>query len=192
MTEMTTSRSRSFRRSPFGYRRSQVDAYVAEVESARRDLEAEIERLRPAEPLTRVGSDIAALMTSFAETVSALRDRVNTDAEGVRLEAEAYAETRRAEADRLYEEAGRNAAAAASEMINQARAEVAALAGQQLTIAEALERAAQGITASRQALSHLSLKVQSAPVVVVPEPSTTIEEPEAHGGHPAWPTTATG
>jgi cell division septum initiation protein DivIVA len=189
---MTSSGGRAFGRSPFGYRRSQVDAYLADVESARRGLEAEIERLRPAEPLTRVGSDIAALLTSFAETVSALRDRINTDAERLRLEAEAYAETRRVEADRLYEEARRDADAAASEIVNQARAEVAALAGQQLTIAEALERAAQGITASRQALSHLSFKVQSAPVVVVPEPSTTIEEPGAHVGQPTWPTTATG
>jgi hypothetical protein len=192
MTETTaTSGRRPFGRSFFGYRRSSVDAYLADLDVARRGMEAEIDRLRPAEPLTRVGDDIAALLTSFAETVSTLRDRVGVDAERIRLEAEAYAADRRAEADRLFEEARRSASVTASELLNQARAEVAVLADHQLSIAEALDRAADGITASRQVLAHLAVEAQSG-VVVVPESTAATPPPAVHALEPSWPNAAAG
>jgi cell division septum initiation protein DivIVA len=187
----TTSGGRAFGHSLFGYRRSSVDAYFADVDAARRGLEAEIERLRAAEPLTRVGDDIAALLTSFAQTVSTLRDRVNEDAERLRQDAEAYAADRRAEADRILEEARRSASVAAGELLNRARAEVASLAGHQLTIAEALDRAAEGITASRQVLAHLVVEAQSG-VVVVPESSPPVPQPPVQELQPTWPSAAAG
>ena len=191
MPEMTTSGGHPFGRSLFGYRRSTVDAYLLDVEVARHALEAEVRRLQPAEPLTRVGEDIATLLTSFAETVSALRDRVNSDAERVRLDAEAYAAGRRAEADRLLEEARRSASVAAGELLSEARAEVALLAEHQLTITEALDRAAEGISASRRALSHLATEAQSS-VVVVPEAGTTSTDRPADQPLPNWRNAAAG
>jgi hypothetical protein len=175
-----THRSRDFRRSLFGYRRSTVDRYVVEVEDARSSLEAEVARLRPAERLTRVGDDVATLLTTFAETVSTLRDRITAESEQVRRDADAYAEARRAEADRVLQEARRSAGAAAAELVSQARAEVATIAEYQLTIAEALDRAADGIAASKQALSHLSNESRPDHVVVLPTP-----EPET-----SWPSAA--
>jgi hypothetical protein len=175
-----THRRRDFKRSLFGYRRSAVDRYVTEVEGARSSLEGEVERLRPAERLSRVGDDVATLLTTFAETVSTLRDRTTAESEQVRRDADAYADERRAEADRVLHEARRSAGAAAAELVREARAELASIAEYQVTIVEALDRAAEGITASKQALSHLSRPAPPDPVVILPAP-----EPEA-----SWPSAA--
>ncbi len=176
MSETRKSRYRPFRRAVFGYRRSAVDGYLSEVEVARSSLEAEVERLRPVEPLTRVGDDVAALLTSFAETVSVLRDQIGAEADQLRLDAEAYAEHRKAEADQMVEDARRMASAAAEELVGRARADVAALADHQLTIGEALDRAADTIAASKLVLSHLAVEAQGGTLATEPETPVTIRE----------------
>jgi len=147
--------SRAFRRGIFGYRRSDVDRYVAEVEATRSTWSTELDRLRKVEPLARLGDDIAELLTSFAAAVVELQDRLAQDAERQRAEAEEYSARRMADADHLLETARHQARELTGEMIRQAHAEIAVIADQQLTIANALERAAEGIAVSRHAIANI-------------------------------------
>src|SRR5579862_492393 len=144
-----------FRRALGGYRRSDVDRYVGEVETARKAWSEELARLRKVEPLARLGEDIAELLTSFAATVLARQERAREDAERRRAEAEEYAARRMADADQMLEMARKQAQELARDLVRQAQAEVALLADQQLTIAEALERAAHGIAISEEAMAKI-------------------------------------
>jgi DivIVA domain-containing protein len=156
MNDRATQGRRAFRRSFRGYRQAEVDQYVAEVEAARSAWSAEVERLRKVEPLARLGDDVAELLTSFATSVVTLQDRLTEEAERRKADAEEYAAKRMADADRLLEMARAQARELSGEIIRQAQAEIAVLADQQLTIADALERAAQGIAASKQAIAKIS------------------------------------
>ncbi len=178
MGDQPTTSKRPFRRSGFGgYRRADVDRYVTEVEAARAAWSAELARLRKVEPLARLGDDIADLLTAFATAVVTLQDRLTEDAERRRTEAEEYASRRMADADRLLEMARQQARQLSGEMIRKAQAEIAVLADQQLTIADALERAAVGIAVSKEAISKLH---RPALGLVAPE-----EEGREAGGEPA-------
>jgi len=168
MGSIGRSRGRAFSRAILGYRRSAVDRYLAEVDTARRSLQSEVDRLRQAERLTRVGDDIAELLTTFADAVSNLRDRAIAETEQSRLQADAYAQQRMSEADRLYDDALRRGTAVADGLVRKAREEISTMADQQFTIAQALETAAQGIAVSRQALSQLSSEAHGAEGRVVP------------------------
>jgi cell division septum initiation protein DivIVA len=152
-----------FRRSLAGYRRADVDRYVSDVERARSAWSAEIERLRKVEPLARLGDDIAELLTSFASAVVSVQDRLTEDAQRQRAEAEEYAARRMADADRLLEMARQQARELAGDMIRQAQSEIAVLADQQLTIADALERAAQGIAVSKEAIAKIHPPANAIP-----------------------------
>jgi hypothetical protein len=55
--------TRRFRRG-IGYRRRDVDRYVAEADAARGAASAELARLHNVEPLARLGDDIADLLTA--------------------------------------------------------------------------------------------------------------------------------
>jgi cell division septum initiation protein DivIVA len=156
-----------FGRRPLGYSRSAVDRFLGEVTAARAGLEAEVARLQSAEPLTRVGDDLAALLRSFAETVSSMRDKAAAHAERVRSEADAYAERvreatdayadrRKMEIGHLVDQAQERARATATDITDGARREVAAIVREQMTVREALDNAALGIEASREALARLS------------------------------------
>jgi hypothetical protein len=163
VTDQRSGGRRPFRRAIGGYRRSDVDRYIAEVEAARSAWTAELARLRKVEPLSRLGDDVADLLTSFAATVLEFQDRLTEDGERRRAEAEEYAERRVHDADRLLETARQQARQLANEMIREAEAELAALAQQQMTIADALERAARGIEVSKEAIA----RIQHPPVVPI-------------------------
>ncbi len=146
---------RPFKRRFFGYQTTVVDAYVADAERARSAWSDELARLQKVEPLTRMGDDIADLLTSFATAVLTLRDQLTEEAGRIRSEAEEYAARRMADADRMLEMARQQAREVAREMISHARAEIALLADQQMTIADALDRAAQGIAVSKEAIAKI-------------------------------------
>jgi hypothetical protein len=159
-------RGRKFGLRPIGYRRSAVDGYIAELIEANQRLQQEVARLYAAEPLARLGDDVAGLLGSFAEVVSARREEAVAHAGLVRLEADAYAkqareaadtyaEDRKMEADQLVGQSQAHARARANAIIAEARDEVASLVREQMTIGEALERVAVGIDASRDALARL-------------------------------------
>jgi hypothetical protein len=156
MSEQELAGQDHFRRGLLGYRRADVDRHLAQVNAARSALDAQVARLRAAEPLTRVGDDISALLTSFAMAVSTMRDQASADIERQRLEADQYAAQRMAEADRILEGARAEANDMATKLMWQAQQEVARLSEQQLTIAEALDRAAAGIAISQAAIANLS------------------------------------
>jgi ribosomal protein S25 len=116
----------------------------------------EVERLKAAEPLTRVGGDVAALLTTFAEAVAARREDAVADLDRARQEAETYAEEKRAEADRLVGEARERAGAVADELLSQARQAVAVTAEQWVGVSRALDAAAGGIKIAVEALRELA------------------------------------
>jgi F0F1-type ATP synthase membrane subunit b/b' len=60
---------------------------------------AEVERLQAVEPLTRVGDDVAGLLTSFAQTVEQTRHAAGEDARRAQREAASQAEGLRREAE---------------------------------------------------------------------------------------------
>jgi cell division septum initiation protein DivIVA len=155
MGAQPTMTDRPFRRGIGGYRRAEVDRYVAEVEATRSAWSEELSRLRKVEPLARLGDDVANLLTAFASAVVALQDRLTEDAEQRRAEAEEYAARRMADADRLLELARQQAKQLSGEMIRKAQAEIAVIADQQLSIADALERAAVGIAVSKEAIAKI-------------------------------------
>jgi hypothetical protein len=155
-----------FRRSLFGYSRSAVDRFVADQEdarrryaeqqvthgqyvseaaAARRALEAEVETLRAGAPMLNVRDELNSLLVSFAVEVSALREQAELDAVGTRMAADAYAEERRTEADRLFTETQDTAAALAEETLRLARQQVDDLVHGQVAVERALTLAAQGI-----------------------------------------------
>jgi hypothetical protein len=82
----------------FGYTPADVDAYVAQAMAANEAARAEVERLQAVEPLTRVGDDVAGLLTSFAQTVEQTRHAAGEDARRAQEEATAQAEGLRREA----------------------------------------------------------------------------------------------
>jgi cell division septum initiation protein DivIVA len=178
MRDVSVGPGRTFGRRPLGYDRLAVDRFLGEAAAAHADLETEVTRLQRAEPLTRVGDDLASLLLSFARDVSSMRDQAAADTERVMSEADAYAQRareaadayaeharaaadayaggRKAEADQLVNEARAWARAAAAAIVDEARHEVAELVREQLTVGEALNQAAEGIEASRLALARLS------------------------------------
>ena len=81
-----------FRKSLFGYTPADVDAYVAQAMAANEAARSEVERLQAVEPLTRVGDDVAGLLTSFARTVEQTRHAAGEDARRATQEAAAQAE----------------------------------------------------------------------------------------------------
>ena len=154
-TEFAAS-GRLFRERLFGgYDHEEVHGYIRQVLEAYEAALAEIERLKAAEPLTQVGDDIAGLLTTFAETVATRRDDAKEDIERTRREAEAYAEEKRVEADRLVTEARDHAQSVGDELLTKARQEVAATAEQWATASGSLETAAGGLAAALSALRRL-------------------------------------
>ena len=154
-TEFAAS-GRLFRERLFGgYDHEEVHGYIRQVLEAYEAALAEIERLKAAEPLTQVGDDIAGLLTTFAETVATRRDDAKEDIERTRREAEAYAEEKRVEADRLVTEARDHAQSVGDELLTKARQEVAATAEQWATASGSLETAAGGIAGALSALRRL-------------------------------------
>jgi hypothetical protein len=147
---------RTFRRRLFGYDPRQVDSHLAEAAAVHDAARSEIERLRVAEPLTRVGGDIAALLASFADTMASLRDQAQGEAHHTVEEAESYAREMRAEADRALEEAKARARAEAAELLGRASQEISALAEHQATVERALRDAASGVQAALEALHRLA------------------------------------
>src|ERR1700687_6027473 len=115
MEAASGSPGRAFRRQLFGYERAEVDAYIARATEAHTAALVEVERLKAAEPLSRVGGDVAVLLTTFAEAVAARREDAAADLDRARQEAEAYAEEKRTEADRLVSEAREHAELVAAE-----------------------------------------------------------------------------
>src|SRR6202011_3242738 len=98
MDETTNPSARLFRKRLVGYEPAEVDAYVGRALATHEAARQEVERLRAVEPLTKVGGDIASLLTSFAQTVSTMREEATADVERMRREAEEYAERVRREA----------------------------------------------------------------------------------------------
>jgi cell division septum initiation protein DivIVA len=186
MEAASGSLGRAFRRRLFGYGRAEVDTYMARAAEAHTGVLVEVERLKAAEPLTRVGGDVAALLTTFAETVAARREDAVADLDRARQEAEAYAEEKRAEADRLVGEAREEAGSLADELLSQARHAVAVTAEQWVTVSRALETAAGGIKIAVEALrelaelpaSHVVDLTESGGLLTNPEPSA-IPDPSA-------------
>ena len=88
-----------FRRRLLGYEPAQVDDYIAAAFVAYEAARGEIAASRQPEVIEHVSSQIGALVTSFAETVGAMHQRVERDVRGVRAEADAYAARLRTEAD---------------------------------------------------------------------------------------------
>ena len=99
MDAENSSTGGKFSRRLFGYSRHEVDSHLDQGARAHQAACREIERLRAAEPLTRVGGDVAALISSFAETVGTMRDAAKRDADDVRKEADTYASATHEAAD---------------------------------------------------------------------------------------------
>ncbi len=110
-----------FPKSLLGYSPAEVDAYVAEAMAANEAARAEVERLKAVEPLTRVGDDVAGLLTSFAQSVEQTRHEAGEDARRARQEAASQAEVLRQEAASQAEGLRREAEA----HLAHARAEMA-------------------------------------------------------------------
>jgi len=162
----STSTGGKFPRRLFGYSRHEVDSHLDQGARAYQAACREIDRLRAAEPLTRVGADVAALISSFAETVGTMReaakreagevrDEADTYATATREAADAYAATQRSDADRVYESAVLRARAESSAMLHAARAEIAGLLEQRQQIERSLREAADGITNAMRAISRV-------------------------------------
>jgi hypothetical protein len=99
MDENAKTPASSFRKRLFGYDPTAVDDYLARAVETHEAVRAEVEKLRAAAPLARVGGDVANLLTMFAETVSSMRDDAAGDVDRVRAEATEYAEQQRSLAD---------------------------------------------------------------------------------------------
>jgi hypothetical protein len=97
--------------------------------------------------MLKVNDEINSLLTSFAMTVSSVREQAERDAIGIRSAAEAYAEERRAAADRLFHEAQDRAKERAEDILRRAREEVTILTRGQATVEEALNEVAKGFYA---------------------------------------------
>ena len=172
------SSGRAFRRRLFGYKAAEVDMYLThegEVNAAR---SAEVERLKAAEPLTRVGADIAALLTAFAESVATSREEANAELERTRHEAESYAEEKHTEADRVVSEARARADSLAEDLLSKARQAVAVTAEQWVTVTRALETASGGIRIALEALRGLS-ELPSSHVVDLSDSNNQFAKPIA-------------
>lgn len=165
---LSDTRRMEFRRSLFGYRRSDVDEhvaqevaahsrhleeqatharFVADQAAARRALESDLERLRAAEPLLKVNDEISALLTSFANAVSTMREQAEREAISTRIAADEYADQRRAEAERLFNEERARATAMTDDLLRRARDEVEMLINEQIAVEQAFNNMAQGIVA---------------------------------------------
>ncbi len=178
MDESGRPSTRLFRKRLIGYEPGEVDAYVARALATHEAARLEVERLRAVEPLTKVGGDIASLLTTFAQTVSSMREEAAADVDRSRREAEEYAEGVRQEAaadverihreaeeyaqrvhdevDRVVGEARERAREESEHLLVQARQEVGVLSDQWVTIERALAEAANGITSALGALNRLA------------------------------------
>lgn len=157
----------SFRKRLFGYDPVEVDAYLAKAVETHEVVRAEVERLRAAEPLARVGGDVANLLTMFAETVSSMRDEAATEIDRMRSEATEYAELQRSEADeyaarqraqaeQVLNEARDRARDDADALLNDARHELASVATRWTAIERALDEAAGGVASALAAVQRFS------------------------------------
>jgi hypothetical protein len=191
----------TFRRSLFGYNRRAVDQYVGEQEAvhgryleqqalhsryvaeqaaARRTLDAEIESLRAAEPMLKVNQEVSSLLTSFASTVSTMREQAEREASHTRTEADGYAEHRREEADRMFHDQRARAAAVADQTVRAARTEAVTLAQNQAAVEQSLREVAQGVFAWLTTLERLK-EATHLPDVEQVTPPDAVPTP----GHPA-------
>jgi hypothetical protein len=187
-----------FGRSLFGYSRHAVDQYVAEQEAfrgraldqeelhrqyaaeqtaTRGALEAEIGSLRAAEPMLKVNEEVTALLTSFAAAVTTMRDQAEREATHTRAEADGYAEQRRDEGDRLFNEQRARASAVADETIRAARDEVLALVRNQEAVELALRQLAGGVHAWLATFERLR--------ATAPPPADQVAHPAADQPDPA-------
>jgi hypothetical protein len=192
----------SFRKRLFGYDPLEVDAYLAKAVETHEAVRAEVERLRAAEPLARVGGDVANLLTTFAETVSSLRDEAAADIERLRTEAAGYAEQQRAEADQYaavqrmqadqaLAEARDLARDEANAVVSQARQEMAAIAAQWSVVEHSLNDAASGVATALAAFRRINDLPAGATIDIADHEtsgtagetaSSTSEEADEHGG----------
>jgi hypothetical protein len=201
------ARAMKFGRSLFGYSRQAVDQYVAEQEATqgrhveqealhnqyvaeqtalRRTLEAEIASLRAAEPMLKVNQEVSSLLTSFASTVTTMREQAEREATHTRVEADGYAQQRRDEADRLFSQHSDRASAVAGEIVQAARDEVATLAHNQAAVWQSLRQLAEGVAAWLATLERLRTIAPLPPDLDV---RPTNDDPEASlwGPAPALP-----
>ncbi len=168
----------SFRKRLFGYDPVEVDAYLAKAVETHEAVRAEVERLRAAEPLARVGGDVANLLTMFAETVSSMRDEAAGEIDRLRAEAVEYAEQQRAEADeyalhqrseadeyamrqrghaeQILAESRDRAQDEADALLDEARHELASVATRWGAIERALTEAAGGVASALAAVQRFS------------------------------------
>jgi DivIVA domain-containing protein len=178
MAQNATASALSFRKRWFGYDPDEVDAYLAKAVETHEAVRAEVERLQAAEPLARVGGDVANLLTTFAETVSSMRDaaaaeidRLRAEASGYaeqqrteadeyagqqRAEADEYAARQRAQADEALAEARDRARDEANAIVSQARQEMAAIGAQWSAAERCLNDAAGGIATALASMHRVS------------------------------------
>src|SRR5580692_6070135 len=199
----STSTGGTFSRRLLGYSRREVDTHLDQGARAYQAACREIERLRAAEPLARVGGDVAALISSFADTVSTMRDAAKQEVDEVRKEADTYAAgtrqaadtyattTRqaadtyatatRADADRQFEAATLRARAESSALLHAARAEIAGLVDQRQQVERSLREATDGIANAMRAINRVGGLAEPA-MPRGPSPSGP-----SQGGPPAPP-----
>jgi hypothetical protein len=165
-----------FRRRLLGYSRAEVDRYAAEQEAtlnryvgqqavhgryvaeqaaAQRALQSEVEALRAAAPMFNVREEIGSLLTSFATAVSTTQEQAERDALGIRAAADAYAAERRAESDRLLDDAQGRANEMAEAIIRRARDEVSVISREQVAVERAVNEVAGAFAAWMTAYDRL-------------------------------------
>lgn len=116
-----------FRRGPFGYRRRDVDAWAAEMDSALATARAEIEHLKTSDPLPRIGAEVAEILRSLAESVAVVHENAEAEAARIRADAERDAQGLYVHAHDAMLEARKvldDAKAEAARIIAEARASV--------------------------------------------------------------------
>jgi DivIVA domain-containing protein len=167
MDQKATAPALSFRKRWFGYDPGEVDAYLAKAVETHEAVRAEVERLRAAEPLARVGGDVANLLTTFAETVSSMRDAASVEIDRLRAEASEeaaqlragandYAAQQRTKADEALAEARDRARDEANAIVSQAQQEMAAIAAKWSAVECSLNDAAAGITTALASMQRIS------------------------------------
>jgi hypothetical protein len=131
--------------------------------------------------MLKVNQEVSSLLTSFASTVSTMRDQAEREAASTRTEADGYAEHRREEADRLFDDQSQRATAVAEETLRAARHEAVTLARTQAAVEQSLRQVAEGVFAWLTTLERLRETTQ------VPASLDTGTPPDGGPatGHPA-------
>jgi len=156
-----------------GYRRAEVDAYVAAQERAIASLQAEVERLRAADPLAGASSEVTELIGTFARVVAELRSSAEREAVAVRRAAQEDAALVRDEAAQLLERERARATLLAEDILRRAHHEIELLTRTQDRVDEALNDAARGIVSMIDLFDHLRLP--GAPREPAPRPPEEID-----------------